>query len=1086
MRTTLYSLFFLTAVMALSMKDAQSQVTIGGLTDPQAGALLDLNSTATGGLLLSHVDLPDLGQIPNVGFVGITQVQDINKELRGAIVYNTNVATGVGLYIWDGDNWMRLNSGSSLVLTEDPGNVSPFPFDGSKENAYAASDPSCTQPGVFSFTWISGEQYIDHLTILDAGAGKFSVKFQPNDRASSRNAILLVTTPCGDSNTFVFEQAGDNSGCGTTGSVPNIKAENSLSLCVGGAVYLYLENRPTSGTYIWTLNGHEVSRGAQYAATQSGKYIVYGDKIGCPISKSIQVSASTATAPEAPQQIISANNGVACGAGGTVKLTLVNPPAQGKIVWFKNEIKQGSSFDNKSEILAGEGIWQAAIEDGECSSILSESVLVRVDLSGGNIPEPRMKINGATSNWRFCNYGSAYLEVDGYDPQYAYTWYADNTQIGTGTGIYYPLPAASSIIIRLRATGSGCAKEVSSKIPIEETSAPAIPLITGSSSLCGGSTSLSVSAPVGAPKVIWYKDNEVMTGETGVSIQVTQPGNYTATVSDGGCVSQMSAVKTVVLFDFTRLTWVQEPQNAYYGDQKTLEVAGTNGPVTYTWTLKQGVVDITSRYLIAGQGSPRVSVEYPIGGNSQIEITVRGVNACGQDVTDPILQKTITLSNVCPTPVITSPIGPQNSATIVGNPVTLSVTANNLNQAYYTWYKGGAGVTTQPVGNTSSMVCTPTQTGIESYWCRISNSCGTYVDSPLFTLTVSEDPANMPAGGGTLVGKICFDIVESNFGGKCGNRDGRLANKASFASMSIKDKTYTFTAQSAGSNFHFVVVDPERVLDETHPYTATNNFNGTNIASGNTATIVLNFKTNLNLPDCNPLIVGRMQAQAAKVKLYAAWTVGSTNYSVPLTISIQDCICCGAKISSSEWKSFMCHNLGANEALNPFVPASGLNGSYYQFGRKNEAAKANEQNDGYPSGWNPIYAPIDAWNNNEKTVNDPCPTGYRVPTVDQWRGVLSNNSIRNVGSWNNSSTNFTSGLFIGDGLYLPAAGWRSLNGGGLCLRGSDGHYWSSSFDHYIYGDPKFALAFTLEFSSSNRTVYSEYFSMMLSVRCIAE
>jgi hypothetical protein len=121
MKTTLSALFFLLTVIVLSMNDAQSQVTIGGLTEPQAGAILDLNSTVKGGLLLPHVDLPDLTQIPAVGFAGITEAQDTNDALAGTIVYNTNTITGVGLCIWDGNNWIRINTSSLASVKAENG-----------------------------------------------------------------------------------------------------------------------------------------------------------------------------------------------------------------------------------------------------------------------------------------------------------------------------------------------------------------------------------------------------------------------------------------------------------------------------------------------------------------------------------------------------------------------------------------------------------------------------------------------------------------------------------------------------------------------------------------------------------------------------------------------------------------------------------------------------------------------------------------------------------------------------------------------------------------------------------------------------
>jgi hypothetical protein len=87
-----------------------AQTTIGGLTDPAAGALLDLNSTAKGGLLLSNVNIVDPDFIPdgdpNV-FPGVDPDSlDTNWGLRGALAYNTNPATGVGIYVWTGKYWM--------------------------------------------------------------------------------------------------------------------------------------------------------------------------------------------------------------------------------------------------------------------------------------------------------------------------------------------------------------------------------------------------------------------------------------------------------------------------------------------------------------------------------------------------------------------------------------------------------------------------------------------------------------------------------------------------------------------------------------------------------------------------------------------------------------------------------------------------------------------------------------------------------------------------------------------------------------------------------------------------------------------
>jgi hypothetical protein len=48
-----------------------------------------------------------LGKIPANRFVGISAAQDRNLELAGMIVYNTKATTGIGVHVWDGDDWIK-------------------------------------------------------------------------------------------------------------------------------------------------------------------------------------------------------------------------------------------------------------------------------------------------------------------------------------------------------------------------------------------------------------------------------------------------------------------------------------------------------------------------------------------------------------------------------------------------------------------------------------------------------------------------------------------------------------------------------------------------------------------------------------------------------------------------------------------------------------------------------------------------------------------------------------------------------------------------------------------------------------------
>jgi len=113
-----------------------------------------------------------------------------------------------------------------------------------------------------------------------------------------------------------------------------------------------------------------------------------------------------------------------------------------------------------------------------------------------------------------------------------------------------------------------------------------------------------------------------------------------------------------------------------------------------------------------------------------------------------------------------------------------------------------------------------------------------------------------------------------------------------------------------------------------------------------------------------------------------------------------------------------------------------------------------------------------------KTVNDPCPCGWRVPTAEEFKSLLYEQSEE-------GELNGIFGRFFGSGensIFLPAAGIRDFTRGSLYCDSLFGCYWSSSPSSYSSSTGAYNFISTSAWYMAG----DDSRSSGKSVRCVAE
>jgi len=148
-------------------------------------------------------------------------------------------------------------------------------------------------------------------------------------------------------------------------------------------------------------------------------------------------------------------------------------------------------------------------------------------------------------------------------------------------------------------------------------------------------------------------------------------------------------------------------------------------------------------------------------------------------------------------------------------------------------------------------------------------------------------------------------------------------------------------------------------------------------------------------------------------------------------------------------------------------------GMFYQWNRKIGWSSADPlANHEGGTTWDNSIPTGDTW----EKVNDPCPTGWRVPTLEELQSLVDAGS-----EW--TTENGVNGRVFGSEdklLFLPAAGLRSNTSGAVSSVGTRGYYWSSTYGNTTGAYTLLFYGTGVDTGGNNARAYG------FSVRCVTE
>ncbi|HEX4945599.1 MAG TPA: hypothetical protein VFZ34_02900 [Blastocatellia bacterium] len=384
--------------------------------------------------------------------------------------------------------------------------------------------------------------------------------------------------------------------------------------------------------------------------------------------------------------------------GGSSTLTA---SGTGTFMWFKDGVLIPGEITNMLTV-ATSGSYTVKVTDANnCSSATSSPAVVTV-----NPLPPTPTIGGTLS---FCQGGSTKLTASGSG---MFMWFKDNSMIAGQTTNMLTVTEAGSYTVKVT-DGNNCASAISNPAIVTVNPLPPTPTISGNLNFCQGSNTTLTATGTGT--FMWFKDGNVIVGETSSTLNVTMAGSYTVKVTDANNCASATSNAAVVSVNFLPTTPVISGNLSFcQGSSSVLTATGTG---TFMW-FKDGS-------MIAGQSTNMLTVTEA--GSYTVKVT--DANTCASPPSNPVI---VIVNPLPPTPAISG-----NLNFCQGDSTTLTATGSGT----FMWFKDGNMI----VGQTTNML---TVTTAGSYTVKVTdaNNCAS-ATSNAAVVTVNPLPPTPTISG---------------------------------------------------------------------------------------------------------------------------------------------------------------------------------------------------------------------------------------------------------------------------------------------------------------------------------------------------